>query len=97
MQIDSVTIAAIVLVVSVISVLLAAIADARKALARRIDRVERKLDLLLDKLGAGPQDEWAGVRDLLAKGRKIEAIKLYRERTGAGLKEAKDAVESMDG
>lgn len=30
---------------------------------------------------------------LVAKTRKIEAIKMYRERTGVGLKEAKDAVE----
>jgi ribosomal protein L7/L12 len=29
-------------------------------------------------------------------GRKIEAIKLYREATGEGLKEAKDAVEDME-
>jgi ribosomal protein L7/L12 len=29
-------------------------------------------------------------------GRKIEAIKLHREATGAGLKEAKDAVEDME-
>jgi ribosomal protein L7/L12 len=43
-----------------------------------------------------------GVRDfqdevfsLLERGQKIGAIKLYRERTGAGLKEAKDAVESI--
>lgn len=33
--------------------------------------------------------------DLLA-GRKIAAIKTYREATGAGLKEAKDAVEAME-
>jgi ribosomal protein L7/L12 len=32
---------------------------------------------------------------LLDQGRKIEAIKLYRERTGVGLKEAKDAVEAI--
>lgn len=29
-------------------------------------------------------------------GRKIEAIKLYREATGDGLKEAKDAVEEIE-
>ena len=29
-------------------------------------------------------------------GRKIEAIKLYREATGAGLKEAKDVVEEIE-
>ena len=33
--------------------------------------------------------------ELLQTGRKIEAIKLFRERTGADLKEAKDAVERI--
>jgi ribosomal protein L7/L12 len=32
---------------------------------------------------------------LLRAGRKIDAIKVYRERTQAGLKEAKDAVEAL--
>jgi ribosomal protein L7/L12 len=32
---------------------------------------------------------------LAREGRKIEAIKLYREQTGAGLKEAKDAIERL--
>jgi ribosomal protein L7/L12 len=35
--------------------------------------------------------------ELLQTGNKIGAIKLYRELTGAGLKEAKDAVEEMGG
>lgn len=35
------------------------------------------------------------VRDLAAAGKKIEAIKNYRHLTGAGLKEAKDYVESL--
>jgi hypothetical protein len=30
------------------------------------------------------------------EGRKIEAIKLHREMTGLGLKEAKDAVEELE-
>jgi ribosomal protein L7/L12 len=38
----------------------------------------------------------AQVRSLTEAGRKIEAIKLFRERTGAGLKEAKDAVEAIE-
>jgi ribosomal protein L7/L12 len=33
---------------------------------------------------------------LLRDGRKIEATKLYRDLTGAGLKEAKDAVEALE-
>lgn len=65
--------------------------------------VERKIDLLLRELGvdtgplAGELGLPADVRDLLAQGRKIEAIKLYRERTDSGLKEAKDAVEGRGG
>ena len=35
------------------------------------------------------------VAALKAQGDKIDAIKLYREKTGLGLKEAKDAVEAM--
>jgi hypothetical protein len=38
----------------------------------------------------------AQVEAELRLGRKIEAIKLYREATGLGLKEAKDAVEDME-
>lgn len=38
----------------------------------------------------------ADIALLLQQGRKIEAIKLYRERTGVGLAEAKDAVEAME-
>ena len=32
---------------------------------------------------------------LLGRGDKIEAVKLYRQQTGSGLKEAKDAVERI--
>src|SRR5262245_30234534 len=35
------------------------------------------------------------VLDLMRAGQKIEAIKIYRTETGAGLKEAKDAVEAL--
>ncbi len=37
------------------------------------------------------------VFQLLADGRKIEAIKLIREETGLGLKEAKDLAEALLG
>jgi ribosomal protein L7/L12 len=33
--------------------------------------------------------------ELLRAGRKIEAIKEYRQRTGAGLKDAKESVEAL--
>ncbi len=37
----------------------------------------------------------AEIARLVAAGQKIEAIKRYREATGEGLKEAKDAVEAL--
>lgn len=36
------------------------------------------------------------IKSLLAKGKKIDAVKIYREEYGVGLKEAKDAVERME-
>lgn len=40
-------------------------------------------------------EEVQQIADALASGRKIEAIKMYREATGAGLAEAKDFVEAL--
>jgi len=40
-------------------------------------------------------DTFAEVRDLARRNRKIDAIKKYRELTGAGLREAKDVVDAM--
>jgi hypothetical protein len=37
----------------------------------------------------------AQILDLMQGGKKIEAIKLYREKTGSDLKGAKDAVEAL--
>ncbi len=63
-------------------------------LAQQLARIERKLDTLLTHLGIAPPDDGLGdIRDLIARGRKIEAIKAYRERTGSGLAEAKAAVD----
>ncbi|KAA8887559.1 hypothetical protein F3087_17970 [Nocardia colli] len=43
---------------------------------------------------ARPAFSWAEIDALLLHDKKIQAIKRYRELTGAGLKEAKDAVEA---
>lgn len=36
------------------------------------------------------------IADVLRAGNKIEAIKIYREATGFGLKESKDEVEAIE-
>ncbi|WP_344618521.1 ribosomal protein L7/L12 [Dactylosporangium salmoneum] len=66
----------------------------------RIAAIERKLDLIMDNLGIAEPVPPAppappGVLEELAAGRKIQAIKAYREATGVGLREAKDAVEAI--
>ncbi|MEU8482627.1 ribosomal protein L7/L12 [Streptomyces sp. NPDC048641] len=64
---------------------------------RRLARLEQKVDLLLSHLGVeGPQiPGMERVHELIRQGKKIEAIKVYRQLTGEGLKESKDAVERM--
>jgi Ribosomal protein L7/L12 C-terminal domain len=42
-------------------------------------------------------EDLRGIQESILAGRKIQAIKLYRRCTGAGLKEAKDGVEEMEG
>ena len=63
----------------------------------RLDVLERKLDLIMDHLGIREPEPIApdGVLDALVAGRKIQAIKVYREATGAGLVDAKNAVELL--
>jgi hypothetical protein len=39
-------------------------------------------------------EQWQQIQAELFAGRKIQAIKLYREATGVGLKEAKEAMEA---
>ncbi|MFF2813297.1 ribosomal protein L7/L12 [Streptomyces sp. NPDC058000] len=66
-----------------------------KPLERRLARLDQKVDLLMAHLGIEePADpRMAEVDALLAQEKKIAAIKVYREVTGAGLVEAKEAVE----
>jgi Ribosomal protein L7/L12 C-terminal domain len=69
----------------------------RPSSAARLRRLEAKLDLILKHLGLEYSDpplseEVKALADDPA--RKIAAIKLHREQTGLGLKEAKDAVDA---
>lgn len=58
--------------------------------------IERKLDAIMAQLGIEvAPEEHEDLRTLMRNGRKIEAIKLYREQSGVGLAEAKAFVESL--
>ena len=66
---------------------------------RRLGRMDRKLILLMRHLNLDPLQRIPlsdRVKQLASDpARKIEAIKVYREETGADLAEAKDAVEAF--
>jgi ribosomal protein L7/L12 len=65
-------------------------------------RMQRQLDAIMKNLGlveppaSRPGALSSQVAALIAAGRKIEAIKLYRQETGEGLKQAKAAVEGAN-
>jgi ribosomal protein L7/L12 len=60
----------------------------------QLDRIERKLDLIMARLGIEEPDGMDEVGELVRAGEKIEAMKRYRELTGVTLQDAKDAVEN---
>jgi len=72
-------------------------------LIQRFREVERKVNFLLSELGLEekyrsynpPAPGMEDVQQLLRQGKVLQAIQLYRQKTGAGLSEAKAAVESM--
>jgi hypothetical protein len=66
---------------------------------RDVARVDRKLNLILRQMNIS-FDEFAVLSDRVKElarepSRKIEAIKVYRDETGAGLAEAKDTIEAF--
>ncbi|MFZ4183226.1 hypothetical protein ACPCTK_15615 [Streptomyces pseudogriseolus] len=87
---------AILFLTCVVVLGVASIQTALSRSERRVARVERKLDQVMRHLGL---EEEVPRRDevlaLVRDGKQVQAIKLYREATGAGLVEAKQAVDAM--
>ncbi|GAA1757200.1 ribosomal protein L7/L12 [Luedemannella helvata] len=74
----------------------ATLADAKRAVERY--EVGQPLDHAPLSTPAPTQLDdaaWRQLRALVARGQKIHAIKLYRELTGVGLREAKDAIDAL--
>jgi len=71
-----------------------------ESLKERIEKLESQMHYLLRSLGieSGEPPSWrpsSKVLELLASGKKIEAIKAFREASGASLKDAKMFIESL--
>ena len=71
-------------------------------LQSRLRELEDRLEYLYKRLNisyTGPSSDPVRspeIRDALQRGNKIEAIKIYRELTGAGLAEAKRAIDQIE-
>ena len=76
------------------------------ALQARVTELERKVEYLMQRLGSGeiaPSLPTMGpaspvppdIVELARAGHKIEAIKRIREVTGAGLRDAKNAIDAL--
>jgi len=70
-------------------------------LKRRVAKLESQIAFLLRDLGLEyPEPStWEAspeIMDLVRRGKKIEAIRLFRQETGAGLKDAKEFIESLE-
>lgn len=63
--------------------------------ARRLAYLERRVSEMSKQLGIEEAPP-IGVQELIVQGRKIHAIKLYREQTGMGLTASKEAVDVME-
>ena len=69
-------------------------------LRQRVARLERQIAFLMENLGVEYHEEpnqgvSPEVADLVRRGRKIQAIKLFRQETGADLRYAKESADTL--
>ena len=71
-------------------------------LRSRVNELEDRLKFLYDRLNLEYADPNSNpilspqIQNALRRGNKIEAIKIYRELTGVGLAEAKEAIDRAE-
>jgi ribosomal protein L7/L12 len=65
---------------------------------RKVALLDAKIQYLFEKTGVSYEPIpvlTPAIRKAVAVGKKIEAIKLYRDATGSSLKQAKDEIEKI--
>lgn len=71
------------------------------ALEFKVAELERKLELVMRHVGVQYQETGASAAlneaaAYLRQGNKLEAMKVYQQRMGVGLKDAKDAIDALE-
>jgi ribosomal protein L7/L12 len=91
-----VVVVVVLLVVAALLVTAAAVVRSNAAVVRRLDAIEQEVAGLARQVGMPPSEpDTTDVVAALAKGQDVEAVRLYRLRTGAGLVEAKQTVDEI--
>ncbi|MGI4789687.1 MAG: hypothetical protein ACRYFS_12645 [Janthinobacterium lividum] len=85
----------VAIVVSVMTAIIQRIWPVSTLDAKRLARLERRVSELSARLGI-EEEPLNEVQELIARGLKINAIKLYREQTGMSLAVSKDAVDAIE-
>ena len=67
--------------------------EENERLKQRVAHLERLLKISGETIDLALSDS---ERALLAQGRKLEAVKAYRDRTGTDLKTAKEAIDAVE-
>lgn len=67
--------------------------EENERLKQRVAHLERLLKISGETIDLALSDS---ERALLAQGRKLEAVKAYRDRTGVDLKTAKQAIDAVE-
>lgn len=67
--------------------------EENERLKERVAHLERLLKASEETIDLALSDS---ERALLAQGRKLEAVKAYRDRTGTDLKSAKEAIDAVE-
>ncbi|OJF13444.1 hypothetical protein EDD30_5921 [Couchioplanes caeruleus] len=93
------SVSVVVLLLGLVALALSASGTIRREQHRtavRLAAVERKLDAMLAHVGAVvPEATYPAVEELVRRQRVVEAVRAYREETGADLLTAKQAVDAI--
>lgn len=83
------------LLIIIIGVILIGILNTISELQSEIARTNAVLDKIAKQIGVPDTDINDELKNLIAKGNTIEAVKIYRKFAGVGLKESKEYIDSL--
>lgn len=82
-------------ITTMLAIIAVSFLSAISRLQHQVNRLQKKTDAIAEKLGIEetiPPELEQEINQLIDEGNRIKAIKVYRQSTGEGLKEASDFI-----